>query len=78
MCIWLLGLKLVDFRVYRVTVGEEITVTEVLLEINNNYYPSKAITQLAWKPSSKDISETVGMELAIASEDSSLRIYSLC
>ncbi|KAB8291590.1 hypothetical protein EYC80_006390 [Monilinia laxa] len=72
------GTEVGRFRVYRVTVGEEITVTEVLLEINNNYYPSKAITQLAWKPSSKDTAETAGMELAIASEDSSLRIYSLC
>ncbi|QSZ29328.1 hypothetical protein DSL72_003842 [Monilinia vaccinii-corymbosi] len=77
------GTELGRFRVYRVTVGEEgegaVTATEVLLEIGNNYYPSKAITQLAWKPSSKDTSsETTGMELAIASEDSSLRIYSLC
>lgn len=40
-------------------------------------YPSKAITQLAWKPQSGEKPERVEMELAIASEDSSLRVYSL-
>jgi elongator complex protein 2 len=39
--------------------------------------PSKAITQLAWKPSRSEAGEKVEMELAIASEDSSLRIYDL-
>ncbi|KAK6595704.1 WD repeat domain-containing protein [Botrytis cinerea] len=72
----------IDFcdEIYRVEIGEAITVQEVPLEISNNYYPSKAITQLAWKPSSKETSEssTKSMDLAIASEDSSLRIYSLC
>jgi elongator complex protein 2 len=40
-------------------------------------YPSKAITQLAWKPSQEDEQGQIDMELAIASEDSSLRIYVL-
>ncbi|KAF5871383.1 putative rna polymerase ii elongator protein [Botrytis fragariae] len=73
------GTEVGRFKIYRVEIGDEITVAELPLEISNNYYPSKAITQLAWKPSSKETSEnTTGMELAIASEDSSLRIYSLC
>ncbi|KAF7897734.1 uncharacterized protein EAF01_008700 [Botrytis porri] len=68
------------FGIYRVEIGDEIMVNEVSLEISNKYYPSKAINQLAWKPSSKETSEndTKSMKLAIASEDSSLRIYSLC
>ncbi|CCD48734.1 hypothetical protein ACHAPC_005042 [Botrytis cinerea] len=74
------GTEVGRFKIYRVEIGEAITVQEVPLEISNNYYPSKAITQLAWKPSSKETSEssTKSMDLAIASEDSSLRIYSLC
>ncbi|TGO09282.1 hypothetical protein BTUL_0172g00040 [Botrytis tulipae] len=74
------GTEVGRFKIYRVEIGDEITVHEVELQISNNYYPSKAITQLAWKPSSKETSEnnTTSMELAIASEDSSLRIYSLC
>jgi len=42
-------------------------------------YPtsSKAITQLAWKPAkSQNEEEGPDMQLAIASEDSSLRVYS--
>ncbi|ESZ91218.1 hypothetical protein SBOR_8392 [Sclerotinia borealis F-4128] len=75
------------FRIYRVTVSGEgdIAVDEVLLDIGKNHYPSKAITQLAWKPTSKNTAKNTSsentntiMELAIASEDSSLRIYSLC
>lgn len=38
-------------------------------------FPTKAITQLAWKPSNKEGGGK--MELAIASEDSSLRVYSI-
>ncbi|KAF4630960.1 hypothetical protein G7Y89_g7173 [Cudoniella acicularis] len=38
--------------------------------------PSKAITQLAWKPVKGQTDGEVDMELAIASEDSSLRVYS--
>jgi elongator complex protein 2 len=38
-------------------------------------FPTKAITQLAWKPRSEEGRQEV--ELAIASEDSSLRVYSI-
>ncbi|APA15152.1 hypothetical protein SS1G_08752 [Sclerotinia sclerotiorum 1980 UF-70] len=81
-----IGTELGRFNIYRVTVdGDAITVTEVLLDMGSskNYYPSKAITQLAWKPqrssnNTPEHDENIDMELAIASEDSSLRIYSLC
>ena len=39
--------------------------------------PSAAITQLAWKPSRNKEHGKTDIELAIASEDSSLRIYTL-
>lgn len=40
-------------------------------------HSGKSITQLAWKPSHGDGDRKQDMELAIASEDSSLRVYSL-
>jgi elongator complex protein 2 len=80
-------------RIYSVDLKESFSVAEVELaypryvslptfqfkaDISSNYpYPTKPITQLAWKPSKVDAEGEVNMELAIASEDSSLRIYSL-
>ena len=40
-------------------------------------YSSKAVTQLGWKPISRGKTEKIEMDLAIASEDSSLRVYSI-
>ncbi len=51
-----------------------ICCDDELILFSSYPYPSKAITQLAWKPSGK---EKISMKLAIASEDSSLRVYSL-
>jgi elongator complex protein 2 len=46
-------------------------------DLHSTYpFPSKPITQLAWKPSKEVRFSGTEMELAIASEDSSLRIYS--
>lgn len=39
-------------------------------------FPSKTITQLAWRPSKRIPTAANGRKLAIASEDGSLRIYS--
>jgi len=51
---------------------------ELELEYLSTYPHSiKAVTQLAWKPTSKAGGGPIEMEVAIASEDSSLRIYSL-
>ena len=49
------------------------------LTVCSNYpYPSRSITQLAWKPSKSNTNvKDTERELAIASEDSSLRIYSI-
>lgn len=41
-------------------------------------FPSRSVTQLAWKPSRRETEGgNIEHELAVASEDSSLRIYSL-
>lgn len=43
-----------------------------------NVYPSKAINQLAWRPAVEDeVTGKLRMELAMVSEDSSVRIYRL-
>jgi elongator complex protein 2 len=55
-----------------------LTTFQITADISSTYpYPTKPITQLAWKPPKADAEGEVNMELAIASEDSSLRIYSL-
>ncbi|CAG8952062.1 hypothetical protein HYFRA_00000799 [Hymenoscyphus fraxineus] len=55
-------------------------VLQLLAIKNPSTYPnpSKAVTQLAWKPAKEEIEDTgeLDMQLAIASEDSSLRVYS--
>jgi elongator complex protein 2 len=80
-------------KIYLVDLKEPFSVAEVELaypryvslpafqfkaDLSSNYpYPTKPITQLAWKPSKADAEGEVNKVLAIASEDSSLRIYSL-
>jgi elongator complex protein 2 len=80
-------------KIYLVDLKERFSVAEVELaypryvsfpafqfkaDLSSTYpYPTKPITQLAWKPSKVDAEGEVNMELAIASEDSSLRIHSL-
>ncbi|KAG4419777.1 hypothetical protein IFR04_007087 [Cadophora malorum] len=65
-------------RVYNVDVKKAFLVTELELEYRSLYpYSSKAVTQLGWKPISRGKTEKVEMDLAIASEDSSLRVYSI-
>lgn len=52
---------------------------EILTNIGHSNFPapSKAITSLAWRPMrKKGTQHDMQRELAIASEDSSLRIYS--
>ncbi|CZR58957.1 related to ELP2-29 kDa subunit of elongator and elongating RNA polymerase II holoenzyme [Phialocephala subalpina] len=71
------GTEVGRVRVYTLDVKKNFEVKEVELIFPSTYpFPEKAITQLAWKPespSSTGTSKTA--ELAIASEDSSLRIY---
>jgi len=78
-------------RIYTVDIKDDFAVKEIEISyaryvvspskrpkanLHSTYpFPSKPITQLAWKPSKEGDSEAE-MELAIASEDSSLRIYS--
>jgi elongator complex protein 2 len=78
-------------RIYTVDIKDDFGVKEIEISyaryvvspskrpkanLHSTYpFPSKPITQLAWKPSKEGDSEAE-MELAIASEDSSLRIYS--
>lgn len=45
------------------------------LVISSYAFPSRAVTALAWKPSREG--QTADLELAVVSEDSSLRVYSL-
>ncbi|KAM3073510.1 Elongator subunit elp2 [Clarireedia jacksonii] len=72
------GTEMGRFRIYRVDVGGEgVSCSEVELGVGPHFHPSKAITQLSWKPSAKDEEQNSTKQLAIASEDSSLRIYSL-
>ena len=87
------GTEAGNVRIYSVDLQGSFSVAEVELaypryisllafqfkaDLSSTYpYPTKPITQLAWKPSKGDVEGEVNMELAIASEDSSLRIYSL-
>merc|ERR1711939_3001 len=65
-------------RVYNVDVKKAFLVTELEVEYRSIYpYSSKAVTQLGWKPISRGKTEKIEMDLAIASEDSSLRVYSI-
>ncbi|CZT06087.1 probable elongator complex protein 2 [Rhynchosporium graminicola] len=73
------GTELGHVRVYLVDMQEAFSVTDLQVEYSSPYpYSSKAVTQLAWKPAGA-LSSTgkVGIELAVASEDSSLRVYSI-
>ncbi|PQE21585.1 hypothetical protein CJF32_00004258 [Rutstroemia sp. NJR-2017a WRK4] len=72
------GTEMGRFRVYRAQLeGESVSCSEVELGAGPHSHPSKAITQLSWKPSAKDEEQNSTKQLAIASEDSSLRVYSL-
>ncbi|KAH7321475.1 WD40-repeat-containing domain protein [Rhexocercosporidium sp. MPI-PUGE-AT-0058] len=74
------GTEVGRVRVYCVDVKKAFSVMELDVEHSSPYpYSTKAITQLAWKPTSTNCDKTEGieMELAIASEDSSLRVYSI-
>jgi elongator complex protein 2 len=50
---------------------------EAEVRIEKSLSPSKAITRLAWRPRGEDGSEDGLLELAVASDDTSLRIYSI-
>ncbi|KAH8600776.1 quinon protein alcohol dehydrogenase-like superfamily [Bisporella sp. PMI_857] len=72
------GLESGVFKIYVVDLKDSFSVTAVeLSEPISSPYPSKAITQLAWKPSQETEQGIKRLELAIASEDSSLRVYSI-
>jgi elongator complex protein 2 len=63
--------------IYQVTVGglgaRQVATVDRLVS------PSRAVTQLSWRPShQKDVRETeCRYELAVASEDSSVRVYAI-
>ncbi|TAQ89824.1 hypothetical protein B7494_g1870 [Chlorociboria aeruginascens] len=71
------GMENGNFKLYCLIVNDGISVMDEEIVISPHAYPSKAITQLAWKPQRDNKEENIYMELAIASEDSSLRVYSL-
>ncbi|KAI6714284.1 hypothetical protein JHW43_003231 [Diplocarpon mali] len=72
------GTEVGRVKIYCLDVEKAFSTTELRVEYPSTYpYPSKSITQLAWKPQGIEKNGEVEMELAIASEDSSLRIYSL-
>ncbi|EKD13555.1 WD domain-containing protein [Drepanopeziza brunnea f. sp. 'multigermtubi' MB_m1] len=72
------GTEVGRVRIYCLDAEKAFDVTELGVEYPSAYpYPSKAITQLAWKPHSGGNAGRIEMQLAVASEDSSLRIYSL-
>ena len=53
-------------------------MNDVILKLASAYpFPTKAVTQLAWKPVTEPGENKNDIQLAISSEDSSLRIYSL-
>lgn len=62
-------------------VASDITLASINLP---RLHPSRAITQLAWRPLSREVNvgrmegvklSNDGMQLAVASEDNSLRIF---
>ncbi|KAG9246124.1 quinon protein alcohol dehydrogenase-like superfamily [Calycina marina] len=69
------GLESGIFKVYVIDFEkgshQQLPITHPISSI----YPSKAITQLAWKPFGQEKGGSA--ELAIASDDSSLRVYSI-
>ncbi|KUJ20166.1 WD40 repeat-like protein [Mollisia scopiformis] len=70
------GTEVGRVRVYCINVKESFEAVELDSSFQSTYsFPTKAITQLAWRPTSKEGGDEV--ELAIASEDSSLRIFSI-
>ncbi|KAH9221146.1 RNA polymerase-like protein II Elongator subunit [Leptodontidium sp. 2 PMI_412] len=76
------GAEVGRVRIYCVDVKQAFSVAELEVEYQSPYpYSSKAITQLAWKPTGTSGEKAEGMEmemeLAVASEDSSLRVYSI-
>ncbi|KAK0100977.1 hypothetical protein ONS96_006209 [Cadophora gregata f. sp. sojae] len=73
-----IGTEVGRVRIYSVGVKETFSVIELAVEYPSPHpYSSKPITQLAWKPTSGEKTEGIEMELAIASEDSCLRVYSI-
>jgi len=74
------GTELGIFKLYSLDLKEEFAVAALQLYSSNSFpNPSKPITQLAWRPS-QDVEQEnsdIELEIAIASEDNSLRIYSL-
>ncbi|KAE8450121.1 hypothetical protein EG329_006902 [Mollisiaceae sp. DMI_Dod_QoI] len=70
------GTEMGKVRIYCLDCNKKFEVSQVELNFPSVYpFSTKAITQLAWKPASKGGEHDA--ELAIASEDSSLRIYSI-
>lgn len=47
----------------------------ILTNMTLRLSPPKAVLQLAWRPSARNGDSSVAHELAIAGEDSSLRLY---
>ncbi|KAL2067879.1 hypothetical protein VTL71DRAFT_15977 [Oculimacula yallundae] len=74
------GTELGHIRIYIVDLMA-FSATELVAEYSSPYpYSSKAVTQLAWKPmgakeGSEGLDGAIELELAVASEDSSLRVY---
>lgn len=57
-------------------VAKDSLETQHVVTINQAIAPSRAITQLSWRPvRSEDADERTQFELAVASEDTSIRIY---
>lgn len=54
----------------------DLTVVDTITSTAENC-PSKAITQLAWRPHRSEDSVSKGIEIAVASEDCSLRVLAL-
>lgn len=65
-----------SISVFDIVVGDDdqLTLSEKSLVVPETEKPSKAITQLAWKPIEEGVNT---FELAVSSEDSSLRVYSV-
>ncbi|KAF3907197.1 hypothetical protein ABW21_db0209271 [Orbilia brochopaga] len=71
-----LGLESGMWSVYRAAVQDAgIGPWERFLELESWMVPDKTITQIAWRPTSGE--ETGTFEVAISSEDSSVRIYEI-
>lgn len=73
-----------DIKIYSITANSELLADRLVMKYTCSYlYPSRKVTQLAWKPTptvdeqDKENSVKTELELAIASEDNSVRIYSI-